>query len=136
METEKPSVSLAEIISCLEEMDGVEVPMAAVSRALKHTLPSGPYTRKKNQELYTIQISYFVSFTMACIKKKIKLLGFLKALCKIWNHFLEFLAFVSCLDSNAIAKVSCYYHNILLMRRACIQVEITTGNPWNADAKL
>ena len=47
LKIEKPSVSLAEIISCLEEMDGVEVSMASVSRALKHRLPSGPYTRKK-----------------------------------------------------------------------------------------
>lgn len=71
MATEKPSVSLAETISCLEELDGVEVPMAAVSRALKHTLPScRSLYENKNQELYTIQMSYFVSFTMACIKKK------------------------------------------------------------------
>ena len=47
MKIEKPSVSLAEIISCLEEMNGEEVSMATVSRALKHRLPSGPYTRKK-----------------------------------------------------------------------------------------
>ena len=47
LKIEKPSVSLAEIISCLEEMDGEEVSMATVSRALKHRLPSGPYTRKK-----------------------------------------------------------------------------------------
>ena len=47
LKIEKSSVSLAEIISYLEEMDGVEVSMATVSRALKHRLPSGPYTRKK-----------------------------------------------------------------------------------------
>ena len=47
LKIEKPSVSLAEIISCLEEMDGQEVSMATVSRALKHRLPSGPYTRKE-----------------------------------------------------------------------------------------
>ena len=47
LKIERPSVSLAEIISCLEEMDGVEVSMATVSRALKRRLPSGPYTRKK-----------------------------------------------------------------------------------------
>ena len=47
LKIEKPSVSLAEIISCLEEMDGEEMSMATVSRALKHRLPSGPYTRKK-----------------------------------------------------------------------------------------
>ena len=45
MKTEKLSVSLAAIISC---RDGVEVSMAAVSRALKNRLPSGPYTRKKS----------------------------------------------------------------------------------------
>ena len=39
LKIEKPSVSLAEIISCLEEMDGEEVSMATVSRALKHRLP-------------------------------------------------------------------------------------------------
>ena len=50
LKIEKPSVSLAEIVSCLEEMDGEEVSMATVSRALKHRLPSGPYTRKKNYE--------------------------------------------------------------------------------------
>ena len=47
LKIEKPSVSLAEIISCLEEMDGEEVSMATVSRTLKHRLPSGPYMRKK-----------------------------------------------------------------------------------------
>ena len=47
LKIEKPSVSLAEMISYLQEMDGVEVSMATVSRALKHRLPSGPYTRKK-----------------------------------------------------------------------------------------
>ncbi|XP_068707445.1 uncharacterized protein [Montipora foliosa] len=47
LKIEKPSVSLAEIISCLEEMGSEEVSMATVSRALKHRLPSGPYTRKK-----------------------------------------------------------------------------------------
>lgn len=88
------------------------------------------------QEVCTIRMSYYASFTMACTKKKPSYQDFLEILAKIWNHFLEFLAFVSCLDSNAIAKVSCYYHNIILMRRACIQVEITTGNPWNADAIL
>ncbi|KAK2561734.1 hypothetical protein P5673_015110 [Acropora cervicornis] len=31
LKTEKPSVSLAEIISCLEEMDGEEVSMATVT---------------------------------------------------------------------------------------------------------
>ena len=35
LEIENPSVSLAEIISCLEEMDGVEVSMATVFRALQ-----------------------------------------------------------------------------------------------------
>ena len=38
LKIEKPSVSLAEIISCLEEMDGEEVSMATVSRALKRRL--------------------------------------------------------------------------------------------------
>ena len=48
MKTEKPSVSLVEIISCLEEMDGVEVSgNGCCSRALKHSLPSGPYIREK-----------------------------------------------------------------------------------------
>ena len=47
LKIEKPSVSLAEIISCLEEIGGVDMSMAAVSRALKQILPSGPYTRKK-----------------------------------------------------------------------------------------
>lgn len=47
LEIEKPSVSLAELISFLEEMDGEEVSMATVSRALKHRLPSGPLTREK-----------------------------------------------------------------------------------------
>jgi len=49
LKIEKPSVSLAEIMSCLEEMHGLEVSMATVSRALKHRLPSGLYTRKKSQ---------------------------------------------------------------------------------------
>ncbi|XP_031552633.1 uncharacterized protein LOC116289810 [Actinia tenebrosa] len=47
LKIEKPSISLAEIITCLDEMDGVDVSMAAVSRAIKQRLPSGPYTRKK-----------------------------------------------------------------------------------------
>ena len=47
LKIEQPSVSLAEIISYLEEMDGVEVSMVTVSRALKHKLQSGPFTRKK-----------------------------------------------------------------------------------------
>ena len=47
LKIEKPSVSLAEIINCLQEIGGVDVSMAAVSRALKQILPSGPYTRKK-----------------------------------------------------------------------------------------
>lgn len=47
LKIEKPSTSLAEIISCLDEMANVQVSMSAVSNALKHRLPSGPYTRKK-----------------------------------------------------------------------------------------
>ena len=48
LKIEKPSLSLAEL-SCLEEMDSVDVSMVAVSRALKQRLPSCPYTRKKLQ---------------------------------------------------------------------------------------
>ena len=47
LKIEKPSVSL---LSCLEEMYGVDVSMATVSIALKQRLPSSPYrpyTRKK-----------------------------------------------------------------------------------------
>ena len=49
LKIEKPSVSLAEIISCLEEMDGEEVSMATVSRALKHRLPQVLTQEKKLQ---------------------------------------------------------------------------------------
>ena len=38
LKIEKPSVSLAEIISCLEEMDDVEMSMTTVSRARKHII--------------------------------------------------------------------------------------------------
>ena len=47
LKTKKPSVSLAEIINCLEEINGEEVSTPIVSRALKVRLPSGPYTGKK-----------------------------------------------------------------------------------------
>ena len=47
LKIEKLSVSLAEIIGCLEELGSVDVSMAAVSRALKQRLPSGCYMRKK-----------------------------------------------------------------------------------------
>ena len=46
LKIEKPSLSLTEIISCVEEMGGENVSLSAVSRALKR-LPSGQYTRKK-----------------------------------------------------------------------------------------
>lgn len=49
LKIEKPSMSLAEILTCLEEMNAghVDVSMATVSRAIKQRLPSGHYTRKK-----------------------------------------------------------------------------------------
>lgn len=47
LKIEKPFVSLAKIVNCLEEMDGVKVSMTTASRVFKHRLPSGPYMRKK-----------------------------------------------------------------------------------------
>ena len=61
------------------------------------------------QEACTIRMSYYVSFTMACIKKKPSNQDFLEILAKIWNHFLEFL--VTCWDLYAIAKVSYIMYN-------------------------
>jgi len=49
LKIKKPSMSLAEILTCLEEMNAghVDVSMSTVSRAIKQRLPSGPYPRKK-----------------------------------------------------------------------------------------
>ena len=76
------------------------------------------------QEVCSIRMSYYASFTMACTKKKPNYQGFPEIHAKIWNHFQEFL--VTCWDLYAIAKVSyIMYNNIIFLRikRYCLQEE-------------
>ena len=101
METEKPSVSLAEIISCLEEMDGVEVSMAAQFESAKaHIAITSLYEKKKSRIVHHPDELLCVIYD-GMHKEKIKLLGFLKALANNGSHSIEFLVFVTCLDSYA-----------------------------------
>ena len=69
MQTEKPSVSLAEIVSCLEEMDSVEVSMAAAESAKAHIAIRSLYERKK-QRIVRHPDELLCVIYVACIKKK------------------------------------------------------------------